>query len=464
MDNPLLKKHITYLIIPFTYRKPFKTIPSIPFFTVKKLTNEKVFDHIASLINHNENDKTTIGKAFELEPNDRSKLGLPEQATCSITYQVKEHTFEIKIDGIDLYLFDTQVGFLVYHIITCGQKSEVDFEKQVTIHDLILTNYYIKQVFKQTNKMYFINDTNGKMTIDFKDLTKTVTKTLAVDSYFEEMNQNPNHVLLYTGAYLQGPMPSDEKDFAKYLYYLRKAYKNTYLPTKYDLNLEDNPDIYQPFENSYWGFSLEGVANLSLETGNHTTDDYFADHFFNNIEKTYFYLYLLLLQQKYSLLKMSVNAGVIHNTLDGKNFSEQISIINHFKQEIVDFTVRGLYEQVSYITHHAELYEKIKNRLGIDSLYKELKSELDALSSFIEVAADKDERAKEEMLMESREKTNILIQVITLLFLPITAITGFFGMNVDFLKGKDEYFYYSAIILYVTAFFGFYIIRKNNRR
>ncbi|QHS23352.1 hypothetical protein GWK91_10485 [Virgibacillus sp. MSP4-1] len=459
--SPEVKNHLTYLIMPFTYSRPFEQVTSLPFFQLKKMTTEKVYDHIEKLIS--EEDKR-IGKSFSLDHNCRTKVGLPNNKNKPITYKVKHHSFDLIIEDIDLYLFDTQVGFLVYHIRLS------DSANSISIEDFILTNYHLKKFYFKHNEMYFYDkkskDEWMQKPVDFQQISEWLTADISVDAFFDQHSSKLNHSLIYTAAYMEKPEADVDQQMLKYIFYLRKSYKHSYLPAKQELDLEMNEDVYQPFENSYWGVANEGIVNLSYETGHPATDLFFQRDFFQKLESTYFYLYILLLYQKYSLLHMSVKAGEIRQELEGKEYAEKLKVMNQYKFEIVDFTVRGFYQQVSYITHHSEFYDKIKKRLGIPELHEELKSEVDALTSFIEAVASNEQQTREESERKKSERTNFFIQLATLLFLPITTVTGFFGMNIPLISELgDDHFYYSLIVSYMIAgvIFGVYKIRKSRQ-
>src|SRR5690625_2032692 len=96
------------------------------------------------------------------------------------------------------------------------------------------------------------------------------------------------------------------------LYLLKRGYNISYLPHKRQLMIEREQGNYQPFSNTFWGVSLEGVISLSFGTDNERTNQFFEHHFFQHIQGTYFYMFMLTLFQRYSLLRLSVRAGQLH--------------------------------------------------------------------------------------------------------------------------------------------------------
>ena len=122
----------------------------------------------------------------------------------------------------------------------------------------------------------------------------------------------------------------------------------------------------------------------------------------------------------------------MHEQISQLSLTEQSDTVNNFKEKVIRFLVRGNYKQVSYVTHHADLYEMIRMRLGIEDLLDELNNELDALSTFIDIKEDRQSRKNES-------RVNNTIQFITMALLPITILSGVFGMNIPyFTKGGDE--------------------------
>src|SRR5690606_39133104 len=104
---------------------------------------------------------------------------------------------------------------------------------------------------------------------------------------------------------------------ASYLFYMGRSFKRTYKPSGREFILDQNPYVYEAFENSFWACSLEGLANLSFLTGDSGTDNFFQTQFPQHVETTYAYLYLIALHQRYGLLYLSTKASRLPRSISG---------------------------------------------------------------------------------------------------------------------------------------------------
>ena len=88
------------------------------------------------LISNQKDVHGKIGKAFLLPKNKRNAVGLPKKDEV-LSFSSKKDHYLIKIDEIDLYLFETQIGFLIYKVSIVG-KDNADMP---TIHEYIESTY-----------------------------------------------------------------------------------------------------------------------------------------------------------------------------------------------------------------------------------------------------------------------------------------------------------------------------------
>lgn len=445
MNHPGIQQQLTYLIFPFTFEKEYQEVTKIPNFAEKKVSKDNVFDHVAKLITSQTDVEGRIGKAFVLPKNKRKPVGLPNfDQVLTLTTKGDEYLF--KIDEINLYLFETQVGFLTYQVSILDK----DPERPPSIQRYIESTYHLKRFYYSS---YKLSSTDGEVFLE--NVTTQLLDSLTIESYFEKQDR-AHHSISFSAVLLGTLKEEEEKRIPEYLFQMRKSFTDSYLPSKYDLDIDNNSSIFQPFGNSIWGVSMEAISNIAFLTGEDKTDKFFQNGFFNNLERTYFYLYLLALQQKYTLLKLSVAAGSLHEQISELTLAKQSETVNLFKERVIRFLVRSNYKQVSYVTHHADLYKTIRSQLGIDDLLEEINSEVEALSSFIDIKEERENRKKETRM-------NNLIQFITLAFLPITVLTGIFGMNIPPFTGMKTNlpFIITLIFSYLISGGLLYLFRKS---
>jgi Mg2+ and Co2+ transporter CorA len=185
---------------------------------------------------------------------------------------------------------------------------------------------------------------------------------------------------------------------------------------------------------------------LVTKTGDETADRFFSSTYYGNVENTYFPLYLLALHQKYALLALANEAAGLPAQLAARDEDalEQNRLLTSLKKKIADFLLRSSYKQVSNVTHQADFYSFVRDRLRVDDLFGELREALEALASLTEVAEEKQRRTDEERRREQSERFNRKITAITAIYLPLTVAVSFFGLDLD---GMDWRSFAACVIL-----------------
>lgn len=417
----LTEKSKTTLIIPFSYSKSYQeieeTLAADWIIDNKKVERKNILEHVSNLIASNLADitKGTIGRYFELKVDAREKYHLPVNTSHNF-YLMDEKVEEVtnfKITKVSLYLFETQIGFLLYDI----KHNSSDLET------IILTNYHLKHLnhlynaFLYNQKEYFLYIKKkakpmNELSMNFRTLSEisgNILNELRVDTYFTNSKGNPETAILYNFMLLDRTFLSElqwEEKIKLALFQLRKGYKNSYLPSPLEFDLINNPQIIQLFKNSYWGVSLEGLANLAYLTQNNVTNDFFTSNYIGNLEISYFYIYILALHQRYAFLALNVEASDISKgedeTIIDENSSE--AKVLKLRKDINFLILRGFFKHVSSVTHQQSLYEVIAKNLSIEELKQDIHSEMEALASLAELQAAKREKEKEKQELELREQ------------------------------------------------------------
>ncbi|WP_456279028.1 CorA family divalent cation transporter [Bacillus sp. AK128] len=450
--HPEVTKYITFLIIPFSFDKDYKQLVkemNPEYFVRNEIQTERLFEHVEKLVS-SENHPETIGSYFSMTQKARSKFGLPNKNDYMLTCKTKQEKYEFCIPSLDLYLFETHVGFWVI---------KLGFPEGIKMETLIETIYYAKKLEQFEYHLSFTKkigkDEFFEQNVHIGNLINELSQPFEVSSYFEGKN-TPSQALVYSSAKIN----TEAENFSfltSYLFQLRRSFKSTYKPSIIEKDLDKNPGLLPLFDNSYWGISLEGLANIITKTNDPKTETFFNTSYLHQIEKTYFYIYILALHQKYALLRLSIVASKLSYDLEQvgeENYKEQNSLISKLRNQIVRFMLRSSYNQVSNITHYGQLYEMIRENLRINDLFKELHDELDALSSYTYAAEQRMHHNEEQEKIVATEKFNNKITAITIFFLPVTVITGFFGMNLNFISDIAEHWWIlilSAILVYLMV-------------
>lgn len=454
-------RNAVYLIVPFAYETNYdnilqSTIISDNWEDIELSKREHIFEHIDSLVAQKEGSHDSIGKVFSLKKSARKHFGLLEDANKTYFYQsndgkVADDPFSkdklsFTIPKIELYLFETQIGFLLY---------KVEFAKKTSINDISRYTYYLKsfskefgQCFYKTNAL-FDEFKNQGLAIDGKTvriktdstvedilealreakpdgpydnldmvklkeaeekqhvkikwgrLTANLLEFTLPLTYFEDFIQDeikqPHYALTFMTATLDESFmsyfQSDQDELVKKsLFQMRRSFKGSYKPSAIEYDLDHNDEVFQAFENSYWGISLEGLANLTHVVNDSKTNQFITGNYYGNLERCYLYIYLLALHQRYALIYSTIQASKLPKKIEtylDPNNEESINRLEELKGKIVSFTLRCSYRQVSSVTHQAKIYEMMRSTLKIEELMDELHFELDTFMQITAMQNDK---------------------------------------------------------------------------
>ncbi|WP_394186766.1 CorA family divalent cation transporter [Metabacillus halosaccharovorans] len=528
MHQALLKEEslISYRIEPFYFDRDFSEIKNITGFRPLSFTKEMFYNHIDKLMFLKENDPSygnQIGKSFQINWNQHNKIIYYD------SYQKKEVTFPIeqaeyhylvngkkdspvqryirfRINNIQLLISEMQVGFLVYDInimelydVNNGQKETLSLDLEnhewalyylrklqiankgyllATIKDNEAVNrrkeYFIRRKDAIKNKQPFTeeepdNPTLVQVPIKWTDLTNGLLKEMGEVHSFTNQKKVGQHALLYTSAYIEPSLESEieketSKDFglmvANKAYKISHGYRDTYFK---DIKIED---IIRPFDNIMWSFSSEGVCNLVYTLPNEQTMKFFDETFKTVRVTNYYYMYVLALFQRYSLLYYTIKSSdllfqssvYLGEELSKEKRDDELKRTRHFYGKTLKFTIHGYYEQVSYHSHYNEIYEELIKALRIGELQQELSPKTEAFHQVIESLVYEQDVKENELKKIDQEKQNNIFQTITFILLPASLTTGILGMNIPFIANSNDFFFGYAFcgVALITALLSLY--------
>ncbi|MDP4084460.1 MAG: hypothetical protein Q8934_07560 [Bacillota bacterium] len=477
----ILNKSHTVLIVPFTYGKQYvhigKELTENGWEICDSQNRKNILEHINILIPNNPEKKRNgaIGCEYVLNRNFREKHQLPKNESHNLYLIIdQKRKFSFKISKISLFLFETQVGFLTYEIM----------HTDPSLDSIIMTNYYLKHLnhlykgslFSQ-KEYHFASASIDALTENDRTLSSITFSLLGecnVTSYFASVTNEPENALVYNTILLDENFNlggNSEEQLGKYIFYLRRTFKESYKPAPSELELTHNTQILQLFENSFWGVSLEGLSNVVYLTKDPTTNQFFQDNYQTNLVHSYFYLYMIALHQRYALLSLNQHAQElpVSESLNIEEFEE----IQNARKKINYFILRCFFKHVSSVTHQQRLYELIENTLQIEALKEDLRIELEALSSVAElqqyyrIKENEKEEKRLKAVLEEQKETEQMNQAIrdkeeqerrerhadtfllySTIFVVISTITGAWSILTDFfVKNKQPLFHFSADIM-----------------
>lgn len=300
-------KQLTRIIVPFAYdnyQHAFQNINQA-YWSAKDLKTNRLFTHIEKLVSSQKNP-CTISTRFVLQQKGRRAYSLPQNHNHLLRFHVnKTKHYDLSISNVELYLFETDIGFLIY---------EIDYGENMNLAQIIDANYHLKKFYDKdrffTYKFKESKDSSVMKTVRLDQLTTNLLNDFNVKTYFDASKKNlPFHALVFNAVLIDDPIVRSGKGehiITEYLFRMRRSFEESYKPNKLVYDKINNPEIVQIFENNYWGISLEGCANIVYLVGDPKTDHFFQENYFPQIRSTYFYMYILALHQRYALLHYSI--------------------------------------------------------------------------------------------------------------------------------------------------------------
>lgn len=192
----------------------------------------------------------------------------------------------------------------------------------------------------------------------------------------------------------------DDNMYLKAFYWLKRGYKDTYIPTKKNIDIENNPDVFTTFKYNYWGLSREGLVNLGRHSGEKDSDFYRSGY--SNKIRTYYYLYIIVLHQYYGLVKMSREIALLPNSSRkyiGVRGQKKYSDLVELREEINFFYMKSIFQEVSHITHQNTLYKRMHKVLGIIDMMNELSDESSSITNLLTEDRERDKEIRVKNFM-----------------------------------------------------------------
>jgi hypothetical protein len=411
LQIPTIKRNFSTLVVPFVFDKDYKEVvkfvtSSNNWSSKKNKNRQKLYEHIQHLAVEEEADEKTgtIGRIFNLTETGYESAGLPKNIKSNpFTIKKKEKEYTFRISETNLYLFETNIGFLVF---------ELEYPKDIHIDSYIETNNILKNIKPHRGVTWemFTGKQTPSIEIHLSEITERILVDFKVSSYFESEKDVPIRGLMFNSIvigfedYNNADIQEYKNELKRYLFELRRLFSSSYKPSPEEFKIENNNEILQTFDNSYWGVALEGVANIAYLINDEHCDSFFKNSYISTIKSTYFYIYMISLHQRYALLNLSIRSSklLIQPSVNVNN--DSTITVRGLRKEMIFFTLRSAFKHVSSVTHHGKVYKILNDTLQIDELNKELHFELEILDSMIEAELHEELKLKEKEQLEKEKQ------------------------------------------------------------
>jgi len=424
-------KHFVKVIFPFLYDKKSAAGVGEVIVSTKKGIQYKLFQSIGfehielrkgltDLFSSEEN-KSKIMYGYRIDKNMREQVGLPKKVTESISFfcRAKEcsEPYEVEIVDVVLYLFESEIGFV-----------EVEFKHHTDeMEKIISCNYFLSEIGDSKN--YFVieqkNWCEESQRIEIQEKRVTLAELLK-----RVLDHIPGVVDFYSGlpwerVYKKGItysyvlLSERAENFDELLFRLRLNYKESYKAPVSDIKTE--PLLLQQFENSYWVSSYNGAANVSIKIDDPVTNSFFENDFYIKMKNEYFILFLAVLHQRYTILKLMWKMGELDRMdLDYKAMKEQLIGVRKYQAEAASLKFRDFFRFPSYIQHINTYYEYLYKTLCVEEMYINLTQEL---SNIEEICAVYVKRISQFEAIRRKIRKAIVKTITTLIGAGIGVIT-----------------------------------------
>lgn len=402
---------------------------------------------------------------------------------CSnVCYRIKvkhrERPYVLKVEAINLNLYATGVGFLSFYL---GNEKD---SGQDEISDILNINQYGRRIMPP----FFADIVNRIETAEYIELSGLDTPLCETFNYTVKDAWKPaffiTHLIQELSPNLDFSPLIDDRMFVVTWYineeqkkmfsgklnaYLANNTNGFYHANKYGENFWyrflfidagsctcQNEEMrlellkkhtYPRWEN--WG-SLYGVTRYSmvLLAGNTA-----PDFLFTTFENIYARMAELVLMQRASMLRFSEEVTKV-SYLSHKETTVISKRISSLYKEYIHFVNQVYFREVTAQDQGIELYNMLQQNLRMEEYVKDLDDEIGELHQYVSLMDDRD-----------RNKKATQLNNLAGFFLPVSIVTGFWGMNkTTDLLDKNPGLFWQLISLVVGILFVLCFIVSKKRR
>ncbi|MCL2755491.1 MAG: hypothetical protein FWE45_00345 [Firmicutes bacterium] len=431
MDGKIVKQ-FTKFIYPFKYHKPdttcriFEEIQSskgnpIRIWDCFGIDGQDLHEEIANLYSFHET-RERIADCFQLGIHNkcREAIGLPPKATDNITFTMRgrKDTVNISIPNVRVYLFESEVGFI---------EVECEYQTQ-NIEDYIDCNYFISEIKSEKNTFTMqrrISATEKFVsTFTMEDLIKNVLYYVGDDiRFFDNVGKEFNEKKPIIYSYLL--LDKKPTNLEQIIYYARKNYKASYKPPASDFIIEGNPQVYQTFDNSYWGTSQYGTTNISFLVGDRQTDEFFHNNFVYKLNNSYFHLFLSVLHQKYATRLLTTKMSHLDKVVkDYEIMQQQACQAREYQAQSASLKFRAFFNVPSNIEHVNRYYDLVTHTFEIEKIYQSFNEDLNSIISLSDTYTAKSNEYQREKKELERKKIGVYVLLFGTIISAVTMLSS----------------------------------------
>lgn len=304
----------------------------------------------------------TIGRIYALSDNLRRELEIPEaRGAADFFCRGREEAVSLYLEDVYLSLFCTGVGFLELNFRCESRDAE----------ELLDVNYFLCEVKSSDNYLQFTQrlskEESRTVTFPLLALVKKLTACLGTVYDFvstEGLRYIDGKPLIF--SYLLFDRYPD--DLGRLLFNLRTNFKASYQVPAEQYDLRYAKGIYHPFENVYWGTSLNGTVCCACLTENEKTNDFFRTVFPHNLRQTYSLLFLLRQHQRYAIENYQTQFLHAGDGLEGSSEADSrraYDRIRALREDCASFHLKCTYQNPTPVEHINDFDDFLRKDLRV---------------------------------------------------------------------------------------------------
>lgn len=368
---------------------------------------------------------------------------------------------DFDIRELGLFLFGTGTGFLWYEISDFyhGKEDAEQGEKPVDYEMPLNKLYEFQFKFKELNRYRFAELFRCKKGEEEELflMGNWIAGLLAAlnlkVSFFAEreneriFNDRPNEclwvpdkaVLFSYAAFNEGKVGVGF-DFSTPTYYLTKGYKLSYTTPE---NVREQ--MRYPFRNVCFYAAQEGAGYCAVYNEKNYSN--FLGNMYDKVMNDYFLMYILLLHQKYTIVKFRDEIGanlsavaaeyserVIRSSEAEKAFLANEELLDEMVTKLTVFVTKNIHTSVSHIHHQNDFYSYVSEQLEIQKECTNLSQGLQVLQDNLRSKRTKYEADKEGK--RDRQISSMLAMISVVAF--VSTLFSIEDFVHDFLLEKAE--------------------------
>ena len=305
--------------------------------------------------------------------------------------------FNFTVSEMSVYCFDTGVGIATLHI---------PYDASVAEHDIVNVCSALRCSVEHSVKNF------GRAVIQDEDETylasfagNCLTEIFGTSfSMFAHSNDNSQRRIdMFSAALCDGETSCNDICACD-----RLCYRLANTIDDRDINLPVREEyFYRQQEYIRWGFSKRGCAVVANLTGEVNSDRFLTNRWFSSVQSNYFYLYIMVLHQKYA----------IYNYLNTVAADNEKKYVREHQEQLIDFNAKYVFSIVSDEYFIQRVYRRMKKENDVDDVYLDLQDELKRLFEYSQMKNEESNEIKNDRL-------NIISVLISVLcFAPVVMDT-----------------------------------------